>query len=93
MKADKQNAVPPPPQQLALRDKADKQKPNGKGKGKDKGGGSGIPRGIKSKDASGNGVCFAYSKKEKCVQEPCTFSHVCWWCLGEHPGNDCPNRR
>ena len=80
---------------MALRDRTDKQKANGKGgKGKPRGGGSGIPRGIKSKDANGQGLCFAYNEKEKCVQEPFTFVHACWWCLGtDHAGEDCPNRR
>ena len=37
-------------------------------------------------------LCYAFSRKEKCVQEPCAFGHVCWWCLDpSHAGNDCPN--
>ena len=87
-----QGALQPPPQQLALHDRKGKDK--GKGKGKGKGGGSGIPRGIKSKDANGGGICFAYNKKERCVQEPCNFTHACWWCLSaDHAGQDCPNHR
>ena len=56
-----------------------------KAKGKDKGKGktkSGIPKGIKSKTADGKGVCFAHNKGERCAEEPCTFAHTCWWCLG-----------
>ena len=59
-------------------------KPKG---GKAKGGKGTIPSGIKSKSPACL-VCFSFNKGEKCVQKPCTFQHVCWWCHGDHRGGD-----
>ena len=52
-----------------------------------------VPQGVYRKDPSDDKpLCYAFSRKEKCVQDPCNFKHVCWWCLDpSHAGNDCPN--
>ena len=52
-----------------------------------------VPPGAHRTDPTdGKPLCYAFSRKEKCVQEPCNFKHVCWWCLdATHAGNDCPN--
>jgi hypothetical protein len=70
--------------------------PNGKGgkKGKDKGKGKGkgkgkepLPAGINHRTTdTDKPICYGFNRCEKCVQKPCTFEHVCWWCGGSHPG-------
>ena len=64
---------------LALKDAPRADKGKGKGKGK-------LPKGIKTKTEDGKMVCYAYNKGEVCVQNPCGFAHVCWWCHGNHKG-------
>ena len=64
----------------------DRRTPKGKGKGK---GGKGLPEGANSRTPEGKNLCFAWSKNEKCVQEPCIFEHACWFCFKAHRGCDC----
>ena len=82
-----QQAIAAPPAALAIQNGSVGDR--GKGKGKKGEGKSGIPKGIKFKNDDKIGLCFAYNKKEKCVQEPCNFAHECWWCLATtHPGGE-----
>ena len=77
---------------LALTDRAaGKAAAKGAGKGA-KGTKPQIPKGIKSKTDAGEMVCFAYNQGRKCEQNPCTFKHVCWWCLGNHPAHACTSK-
>ena len=90
---------------LAIKDQRGGKTGKGKGDKGAKGGGKGakngktgtpagvVPAGVYRKDPSdGKMLCYAFSRKEKCVQDPCTFKHVCWWCVDpSHAGNDCPN--
>ena len=62
----------------------DRRTPKGKGKG-----GKGLPEGANSRTPEGKNLCFAWSKNEKCVQEPCIFEHACWFCFKAHRGCDC----
>ena len=63
---------------------ADKGKGKGKGKGK-------LPAGIKTKSADNKPICFAFSQGRDCnAGAACTMAHVCWWCLGNHPGGPAP---
>jgi hypothetical protein len=91
--AQKALTVPPPPG-LAIEDRKDRGGKSGKGGKGGKGAGKPpLPRGIKPKTDDGKLCCFACSKGEKCVETPCRFAHVCWWCHGNHPGggDDRPN--
>ena len=67
----------------------DRREKKGKGKGK----GNTLPDGIKTRNAEGKNICFGFSKGEKCVQDPCHFAHVCWWCFGDHSGAKCTKPR
>ena len=86
-------AIQAPPAMLGIDNGVGVQKrQKGEAKGGKKGEGKGIPRGTKNQTADGKRIFWAYNHCEKCVQEPCIFEHVCWWCLGKHPGKNCPGQ-
>ena len=77
----------PPPTGLAIEDRKDRGGKGGKGGKSGKGQGKPpLPKGIRPKTDDGKLCCFAYSKGQKCLENPCRFAHVCWWCHGSHPG-------
>ena len=82
-------AAPPGPPPAAKKGDAKGGKGGKGGKGEGKAKTSTLPANVKRQTASGKHICFSFNKKERCVQEPCTFEHACWWCEGAHPGNDC----
>ena len=84
------SAAPPGPPPATKKFDAKGGKGGKGGKGEAKGGKtSDLPANVKRQTALGKHICFSFNKKERCVQEPCTFEHACWWCEGTHPGSDC----
>ena len=77
-------AIEAPPQVLAIPDK-DRSTGAGKGRGKGKKGNS-LPKGAAAQTQDGKRLCYAYNRREKCVQTPCNFLHACWFCVGDHAG-------
>ena len=54
-----------------------------------------LPKGARTKDEDKKPLCFGYSRgtcphqdKEKCSRG----NHRCWFCLGNHPGKECPKK-
>ena len=52
-------------------------------------------KGARTKDDDKKPLCFGYSTgtcphqdKDRCSQG----HHRCWFCLGNHPGKECPNK-
>ena len=89
--ANANRALTGPPPALAI---LDGQRPPRQGKGGAKGGKAPLPKGIRAKCDNGKLVCYSYNRREpRCVQEPCTFEHVCWWCHGTHPGGEKPGNQ
>ena len=77
----KGKALPAPPAVLAIKDRDRGDKGKGKkGKGKGKGKGQNLPKGAYARTADDKQVCFAHNRGEKCVQEPCPYEHICWFC-------------
>ena len=62
-------------------------------KGQGKGGKALLPRGIKKvvSDGSNKPICYGYCQGNCNRGANCAYAHVCWWCEGNHPGNQCPN--
>ena len=82
-----------------------KGKGKGKGKGKERNKGKAseatptisIPEGAHSTTSDGKPLCFLYSRgkcwaKKKPGQRCSKGYHLCWFCLKEHAGCDCPNK-
>ena len=80
-------------------------KGKGKGKGKERNKGKAseatptisIPEGAHSTTSDGKPLCFLYSRgkcwaKKKPGQRCSKGYHLCWFCLKEHAGCDCPNK-
>ena len=54
-----------------------------------------LPKGARTKDYDKKPLCFGYSRgtcphqdKDRCSRG----HHRCWFCLGNHPGKECPNK-
>lgn len=54
-----------------------------------------LPKGARTKDDDKKPLCFGYSRgtcphqdKDRCSRG----HHRCWFCLGNHPGKECPNK-
>ena len=77
-------------QQLAIKDRVEVPKRDGKGEGKGgaKGGKrpAGIPENALTATKDGKGICIKWSNGD-CPHQPCKFAHVCWFCEGpDHKG-------
>ena len=82
--------------------------PKGKGKGKGKSkskqtatesapSAPSLPDGAHSVTGDGKPLCFLYNRgkcwaKKKAGQRCAKGFHLCWFCLKEHPGCECPNK-
>jgi hypothetical protein len=92
--ANANRAFTGPPPALAILDGQRPPRQDRAGKGAGKGGKAPLPKGIRAKCDNGKLVCYSYNRREpRCVQEPCTFEHVCWWCHGTHPGGEKPGNQ